>query len=145
MKRPCLTCGLPSETSHCPACQPDAHPKRTNTHIHFNRARWKNLSLRVRRAMPYCQDCGATTHLQADHIVPLKARPDWAYEIANLTTRCATCNGRKSDTMPSAQEIRAIEEQIARRRTRGEGVIREAVPPEGKAEIPLHTPRGYAC
>ena len=121
MKRPCLTCGEPSETSHCAACPPKDQRVRNPKHVHFNRARWKNLSLRVRRAMPWCQDCGATTHLQADHIVPLKARPDWAYELANLTVRCASCNGHKSDTMPSAQEIRAIEQQIARRRPRGKG------------------------
>ncbi len=47
-----------------------------------------------------CEDCkrhGVTRAAeQVDHIVPLKDRPDLAFEPSNLQALCVPCHARKS-------------------------------------------------
>ena len=78
--RPCLACGEPVAGSYCEDCQP-ARPsssERDKPAVHRNPAAWKALSKRVRRLQPWCLDCGATEHLQGDHIIPVKIAPELA-------------------------------------------------------------------
>jgi len=39
-----------------------------------------------------CQNCGATTHLDAAHIIPRRRRPDLAHDVNNGVTLCRGCH-----------------------------------------------------
>jgi 5-methylcytosine-specific restriction endonuclease McrA len=149
--KPCLACGEPSEGSRCDehrAEQENARESRRNVEhpAYGNRTRWKNASRRARAAQPWCLDCGATSNLSVDHIIPFRERPDLAYAQDNLAIRCRPCNARKGDTMPDAATVAAVEAAVAARRarrTRGETPDPSASRCAGEAESPLHTPGGY--
>ena len=97
MNRPCIGCGvLIAKGGRCRPCTPKR--ARPQGHPHTNTGRWKKLSAKVRKAQPWCLDCGATIDLCADHIISVDERPDLAFEPLNLTTRCRTCNGRRGNT-----------------------------------------------
>ncbi|WP_201407773.1 HNH endonuclease [Mycobacterium intracellulare] len=65
---------------------------------------------------PFCP-CGATSQLEADHIIPVAVAPELAYEILNLTTRCRTCNARRGTNYTEA-EGQAVRAAIAARKQR---------------------------
>jgi 5-methylcytosine-specific restriction endonuclease McrA len=160
--RPCARCGnvIPAGT-HCNACQPTEQRKaKPRGHVHTNPAQWKTLSARVRRMQPWCLDCGAVTNLSADHLLPVSDAPELAYAIENLTTRCLSCNGKRSNTF-THDEAHAVLKRleatykrcptrkarervnVALRLTEGCGVPPSdtAFRPVGKARSALHTPR----
>lgn len=153
MRKPCTVCGEPSEGSRCDEHrreQENARESRKNVQhpAHANRTRWKNASRRARKAQPWCLDCGATTNLSVDHIIPFRERPDLAYAQDNLAIRCRSCNAAKGDTMPDAATVAAVEAAIAARHgharsaTRGEAPTPVDSRRAGEAESPLHTPGG---
>jgi 5-methylcytosine-specific restriction endonuclease McrA len=86
--RPCLDCGTPSRRARCPACQRPrpARPKLYDW-------RWRKLSRAARAAQPYCSECGATTDLTADHVVPLAAGGELHPTVVRVL--CRPCNSRK--------------------------------------------------
>lgn len=144
--KPCLTCGLPSAATRCDEHtleQARRESRRDTEHpAYANRARWKNTSRRARAAQPWCLDCGATTDLTVDHIVPFRERPDLAYAQDNLTVRCRSHNSSKGGTMPAPDVVAAVEAAVAAKRTRraqGRGTATVADPTFGKAQTPLHT------
>ena len=63
-------------------------------------ARWKAVRARVLRDEPLCRTCAAAgrTELatQVDHVVPVRVRPDLAYDLGNCQPLCGTCHGLKS-------------------------------------------------
>ncbi len=63
-------------------------------------ARWKALRAQVLRDEPLCRTCAAAgrTELatQVDHVVPVRARPDLAYDRANCQPLCGPCHAEKS-------------------------------------------------
>ncbi|WP_051406780.1 HNH endonuclease [Nocardia sp. CNY236] len=120
--RPCLECGEPSEAARCPDHARTDDRVRDRDHVHWNGARWKRLSRRLRQIQPWCTSCGATDELTVDHIEPVCARPDLAYELGNLQVLCKRCNSRKG--------------------TRGIAPARVGSPSPGQAEFALHTVRG---
>lgn len=145
-----MVCGEPGEASRCDEHrreQENARESRKNVEhpAHANRTRWKNASRRARAAQPFCLDCGATSNLSVDHIVPFRVRPDLAYAQDNLTVRCRPCNARKGDTMPDAATVTAVEAAIARRhgharyRPRGETPTGDVPRRAGEAQSPSHT------
>ncbi|WP_165612471.1 HNH endonuclease [Mycobacteroides chelonae] len=75
------------------------------------------MSMRARKQQPWCIDCGTTSALTADHIIPIAERPDLAYEELNITVRCRTCNGRRADHCTDAdrnQVLAAIAARVKR-------------------------------
>lgn len=116
MQRPCLGCGcLIGRGSRCGPCTPKR--KRPHGHPHTNTGRMKRLSQAVRKAQPWCLDCGTRDGLTADHIIPISERPDLAHEPLNLTSRCRSCNGRRGNTCADAereQVLTAIRERTRR-------------------------------
>ena len=79
----CLDCRAICTGSRCPACT-KARKKIRNADIPIARAQVA--------AQPWCVDCGATTDLTADHVVPLArgGRND-----GQRQTLCRSCNSRK--------------------------------------------------
>ncbi|WP_418002165.1 HNH endonuclease [Mycobacterium sp. PDNC021] len=114
MNKPCLGCGrLISKGSRCAQCTPKR--QRPQGHPHTNTGRWKRLSQATRKAQPWCLDCRRADRLQADHIIPIAERPDLAFEPLNLTTRCASCNGRRGDRCTDTERAQVLTAIAARK------------------------------
>lgn len=120
--KPCIVCGIPGEDTRC---QEHALKKevRRDRVTRQNRARWKNLSARLRRLQPWCSWCLTGSDLTVDHIIPLEHGGD-PYALTNLQVLCRSCNRAKG-------------------LTRGDAPAGVASPTPGKSQSPLHTPRGY--
>lgn len=76
--------------------------------------RWKQLRLRVIAEEPVCRlrlDKCTIRSDTADHIIPVKIRPDLKYVRANLRGSCQSCNMARGSRPLS--EVRA--EQLARK------------------------------
>jgi 5-methylcytosine-specific restriction endonuclease McrA len=59
--------------------------------------RWKALRLQaLRRDGWACVQCGARTGLEVDHIEPVRAAPERAFDLDNLQTLCGRCHARKT-------------------------------------------------
>lgn len=93
----CLDCGTRTRGSHCAECQHRRDHTRNRTS-----AQQARLSItRQQRQRIYardgyrCIDCGATTDLTLDHIVPLAHEVKRHYRDDELATRCRACNSRK--------------------------------------------------
>lgn len=63
-------------------------------------ARWKAVRAQVLRNEPLCRMCVAAgrTELatQVDHVVPVRVRPDLAYDQGNCQPLCGPCHGLKT-------------------------------------------------
>ena len=63
-------------------------------------ARWKAVRAQVLRNEPLCRVCVAAGRtelaVQVDHVVPVRVRPDLAYDPTNLQPICGPCHGLKS-------------------------------------------------
>lgn len=145
--RPCLVCGEPTDGPRCP--EHTVSRPRDPQHVHFNRARWKNLSARLRRLSPFCELCSATADLTVDHIVRVADRPEWTYETANLRVICRTCNGRLAATPATPEQVAEVEARITARKRRvaltprGDAPRVDHAPPARQANFRSHTPGGY--
>jgi 5-methylcytosine-specific restriction endonuclease McrA len=64
-------------------------------------ARWYALSAAARQAQGWCSECGATSDLTADHVIPL-ARGG-SSEWDNVIVLCRSCNGAKGARMAGGQ------------------------------------------
>lgn len=95
--KPCIACGTPSEQSRCPDHRKDARVRNTPGQAAYDPT-WRRLSLRARKDMPFCQDCGTTDNLTADHLLPKQNYPELVHAIENITTRCRSCNSRRGAT-----------------------------------------------
>ena len=123
--RPCLDCGRPTASTHCPE------------HRGYDSA-WERLSQRARKLQPWCSDCGATEGLTCDH-----SPEAWARRAAGKPIRlrdvdvvCGPCNTARGQARPEPLQRNSI-----RRSGRG-GMPRpkaQAGPPKSKFE--LHTAR----
>lgn len=60
--------------------------------------RWKTLRMAVLERDGFaCVDCGKRRgRLECDHIVPVRLRPDLAYDPTNLAMRCTSCHAAKT-------------------------------------------------
>lgn len=106
--RPCLHCGdLISTGTRCSTCTP-AETGRDKTSAHWNNARWKNLSRRLRQQSPFCELCSSTSNLQVDHILPIVDYPELTYVAENLRVLCRTCNGRRGSTYTYAEATNVL-------------------------------------
>jgi 5-methylcytosine-specific restriction endonuclease McrA len=60
--------------------------------------RWRKVRDQVIREEPLCRlrlDCCTIRSTTADHIVPVRARPDLKYDRRNLRGSCQPCNMRR--------------------------------------------------
>ena len=58
---------------------------------------WKALRIRVLdRDNWQCRQCPERRRLEIDHILPVRDRPDLAWEIDNLQCLCGRCHARKT-------------------------------------------------
>lgn len=86
-KRPCITCGEPTEGSYCTDHQPATHQLSADARGYD--AAWRRLSKRARRLQPWCTDCGTTEDLTGDHL-------RWpARQLEDVDVVCRTCNSRR--------------------------------------------------
>ena len=59
--------------------------------------RWKALRLEALRRDGFkCRQCGARDRLEVDHIKPVRAAPELAYELGNLQCLCPPCHSKKT-------------------------------------------------
>ena len=139
MKRPCLTCGLPSEDSRCPEHQPKSWQHREGS----ARARgydrtWDKLSIRARRMQPFCSLCFSTENLTTDHLPSAWRRKaeGKAIRLRDVRVLCSPCNVDAGSSRPDDM---------------GRGAIDGRSGPPGEAQSPLHTfaddgdKSGYEC
>jgi 5-methylcytosine-specific restriction endonuclease McrA len=100
--RPCLDCGEPSDSPHCPEHQPnrpaDTRDRDRGRHVaSANNTRWKAFSKRMRTAVPFCEACGATTGLTVDHLIPVSVAPELTFIEENVRVLCLVCNGARGN------------------------------------------------
>lgn len=59
--------------------------------------RWQALRMAVLERDGWaCVQCRATRRLEVDHIQPVRARPDLAFNPRNCQVLCASCHTRKT-------------------------------------------------
>lgn len=106
--QPCAVCGEPTTGPRCP----EHRPKDTRTRRGPGQAAhdpvWRALSSQVRRAQPWCTDCGRTDDLTADHVIPKSVAPELVHAIENVEVRCRPCNASRGATGYTHAEARAV-------------------------------------
>lgn len=65
--RPCLTCGEPTGSTRCPACQTARQQTIGSAHQRGYTAAHRRLSVRARKAQPFCLQCGTDQDLTLHH------------------------------------------------------------------------------
>lgn len=119
MRRPCLTCGEPTDGSWCPEHRRDQRDHDRSATQRGYDSTWQRLSRRARHLQPWCTDCGAVDDLTADHL-------HWpATTLADVEVVCRSCNSRRGAV-----------------RTRGGTPTSDARGPLGKPESGSHTAGG---
>lgn len=59
--------------------------------------RWKALRVQaLERDSWRCVQCGERRWLEVDHVLPVRDRPDLAFDLANLQCLCGRCHARKT-------------------------------------------------
>lgn len=59
--------------------------------------RWKTLRMAVLERDGFrCRHCGARGRLEVDHVKPVRARPDLAFNPDNCQALCPSCHTRKT-------------------------------------------------
>lgn len=69
-------------------------------------ARWRRLSLRLRRRVGACERCGATTDLSVHHVLPVSKYPERAFDERFLKVLCRPCNRELGDEV-RPEDVRA--------------------------------------
>lgn len=155
--RPCVVCGEPGPRSRCPKHRTkDRRVRKVKGNAAHDPA-WRRLSARARRDQPWCQDCGSSSDLTADHIIPKSIAPELVHAPENFAVRCRSCNSRKADKFAVADALAVLDRLIAsfnrhptragRQRiaaaecslTRGDAPSPPPSRPSGKANFELHT------
>lgn len=66
----------------------------------YRSARWSAVRAQVLRDEPVCRPCAAAGRTeiatQVDHVIPVGARPDLAFDRTNLQPICTVCHAAKS-------------------------------------------------
>ena len=125
--KPCLECGeLTSNESRCTphalaltarmkAAQEKTRVRPRNYERGLDGA-WKRLSVKARKAQPWCLDCGATENLTADHL-PIAWYTRLVLRrfitLAMVDVVCGPCNTRRGSSRPGAPRYEAwLAEQV---------------------------------
>lgn len=120
--KPCADCGELTDRARCPKHRTQARPPKDAHALGYDWT-WRKLSRRARRMAPFCEDCGTTENLSADH-----SPEAWQAKAAGraitldmLAVVCLACNARRGAARGP--------------RSRGEGVSKLGTPTHGKAEF----------
>lgn len=76
----------------------------------------------MRKLSPFCEWCGSTDQIEADHIIPVSEDPALALEPLNIRCLCRTHNRRRGDHCTDA-ERQAVHAAIAARKQRTAQVV----------------------
>lgn len=104
-RKPCLTCGDPSDQPRCPR-----HTRvKRNYSAPYDA---QHLKLKKRAVAAWVRIHGWTcpgwkrpahpifeNGLEGEHIIPRSLRPDLAYEPSNYGVLCRSCNARKGNRL----------------------------------------------
>ena len=98
--KPLCACGREMEhtSKQCKACRETGQGRRRQQVSQLNTSEWRRLRAEVIQQEPRCKIrlTGCTGHSEtADHIQPVKLRPDLKYARFNLQGACRLCNIRK--------------------------------------------------
>jgi 5-methylcytosine-specific restriction protein A len=107
LMRPCLDCGRPIPGTH-KRCALHAKPGNrrgaTTTERGYGAAHQRRARA-VIAAHPWCQECGTTENLTADHVTPIANGGD---PLGDLQVLCRSCNSTRGNTrgegVPSRRE-----------------------------------------
>lgn len=119
----CLTCGQVSDEPRCIMHRSTPMPK-ASAHSRGYDSAWTKLSKRARELQPFCEDCGATKDLTADHSPEAWKRKEQGKTIrlCDIAVVCRSCNALRG---------------AARGEKMGDkGLIRTAKDPRAKAKFP---------
>ena len=97
--RPCLSCGIATKATRCPACTSERNIARGSSTKRGYTSRWRRISAAQRRRVPYCElRLPGCTFLAdaADHIVPLEQ--GGKSTAGNARSACTACNNRRRHT-----------------------------------------------
>lgn len=103
LKRPCLDCGTPTTGSRCPEHTRAKYRERQRTRDPipvqvYATAAWRRMADAVVAEADACHWCGTPAYvakLTADHIHPIRERPDLALEPSNVVAACLSCQNRR--------------------------------------------------
>ena len=103
VSRACLVCGAVSKQTRCPDCTSARNIERGSSHKRGYTVRWRRLSERQRRLVPWCEirlpGCTGLADA-ADHIVPLEEGGESTAD--NARSACTSCNNRRRYMEPPA-------------------------------------------
>ena len=133
----CTACGELSDQARCPDHRPKDQKAPAPARGYDNE--WKRLSKRARRLQPFCEDCGSTADLQADHSPEAwEARAAGKpIKLSMVSVVCGKCNRDRG----AARGLRTVHKPP----TRGDAPSEPAGYPAGKAKFASHTTKGVRC
>jgi len=136
----CADCGATylrtDRLGQCPTCRPKrnrgrAAERRRHYELDPQAARgygyqWRKLSLRARRAQPFCSDCGTEDDLTADHSPEAWIRHESgkSVRLVDIDVVCRRCNAergaargpgaraRNRPTVPTPGEVGLTDDEI---------------------------------
>lgn len=129
--RPCLRCGVPSVAAYCTDHGDGGRTRRSSPRTRGYDIAWDRLSVRARKAQPFCSDCGSVEHLTTDHKPSAWRRKalGLAVRLVDVDVLCNDCNARRGSSRPGSSRSDRPGEEAPNRTTRTAGEPRS----------PLHT------
>ncbi|MCK1804074.1 hypothetical protein MTQ12_13615 [Brevibacterium sp. R8603A2] len=136
--KPCITCGLPGPDRYCPEHTPARRMPKESPRKRGYDSTWDRLSIRARKAQPFCLDCGRTDDLTTDHSAEAWERYEQGkvIRLEDVAVRCRSCNSMKGDP----RNTRPVENAVDRG---DEGLTKPQRTP-GARHTFSYTPRGYS-
>lgn len=131
--KPCVRCGELTEQSRCQDCRNDTNKERaTNGKRTAAGARWKRLSIRLRKLQPWCDHCGTSDDLTVDHIIPVSERPDLEFKVENCRILCRPENAARGNRV-TPEERAEVERRLLDKRRRRVGANPHPDPQSGRS------------
>jgi 5-methylcytosine-specific restriction endonuclease McrA len=111
--------------SRCSDCQLERKPAKHRIGRTATDRRWRNLSQRLRRASPVCEQCGSPDDLTVDHIIGLTEAPELAHEPLNCRVLCRSHNAQRNDSCTDAEREAVYAAIQARKERQASFYLRE--------------------
>jgi 5-methylcytosine-specific restriction endonuclease McrA len=109
--RPCLDCGELAEGSRCDECAAARARLVERSRIRLSDKErgydyaWRKLSARARRLQTYCDECGSTDDLTADHL-PIaweRKAEGKPIRLEDVRVLCRSCNSSAGPARPGSE------------------------------------------